>query len=39
LSRDLCRLAALGYRLESLHAFDMFPHTRHLELLASLRAA
>jgi 23S rRNA (uracil1939-C5)-methyltransferase len=39
LARDLALLTALGYRLEQLQAFDMFPHTRHLEVLAWLTRA
>lgn len=38
LARDLGRLVALGFELESLVAFDMFPQTHHLETLAWLRA-
>jgi len=26
-----------GYALESLQGFDLFPHTRHVELVAALR--
>jgi 23S rRNA (uracil1939-C5)-methyltransferase len=36
LSRDLALLVSAGYRLDGLHAFDMFPHTRHLEVVAAL---
>lgn len=38
LARDLARLLALGFELEELQAFDMFPQTHHLETLAWLRA-
>ncbi|HEX7670034.1 MAG TPA: hypothetical protein VF395_10640 [Polyangiaceae bacterium] len=34
LARDLATLARAGYGLESVHGFDMFPHTHHLEALA-----
>ncbi len=34
LARDTATLAGLGYRLDSLRAFDLFPHTHHLEALA-----
>jgi 23S rRNA (uracil1939-C5)-methyltransferase len=37
LARDLGRLVALGFELEELCAFDMFPQTHHLETLAWLR--
>lgn len=36
LSRDLKPLLAAGYQLESLSAFDLFPHTHHFESIASL---
>ncbi len=36
LARDLRELVALGYHLESLTGFDMFPGTHHLETLAWL---
>lgn len=36
LSRDLKPLLSAGYRLESLKAFDLFPHTHHFESIASL---
>jgi 23S rRNA (uracil1939-C5)-methyltransferase len=36
LGRDLKRLAAAGYRLQSLQAFDLFPDTFHVETIASL---
>jgi 23S rRNA (uracil1939-C5)-methyltransferase len=35
-ARDLRRLAEHGYRIEALGAYDMFPHTHHVELLAWL---
>jgi 23S rRNA (uracil1939-C5)-methyltransferase len=38
LARDLSRLVALGFELETIVAFDMFPQTHHLETLAWLRA-
>ena len=38
LARDLRSLLELGFELESLLAFDMFPQTHHLETLAWLRA-
>jgi 23S rRNA (uracil1939-C5)-methyltransferase len=38
LARDLGRLVALGFELEAIEAFDMFPQTHHLETLAWLRA-
>lgn len=36
LVRDLAVLQRLDFELHELHAFDMFPHTRHLEVLAWL---
>ncbi|MFM6971292.1 MAG: class I SAM-dependent RNA methyltransferase, partial [Rhodoluna sp.] len=36
LARDLKPLIAGGYRLASLRAFDLFPHTHHVEAVASL---
>lgn len=36
LARDLKALAAGGYRLDSLAAFDMFPQTHHVETVARL---
>jgi tRNA/tmRNA/rRNA uracil-C5-methylase (TrmA/RlmC/RlmD family) len=36
LSRDLKILIAGGYQLEQMKAFDLFPHTHHLETIASL---
>lgn len=34
LARDTATLIGLGYELDSLRAFDLFPHTHHLEALA-----
>ncbi len=36
-ARDVLRLAAYGYRLESLCPLDMFPQTEHIETIAFLR--
>jgi tRNA/tmRNA/rRNA uracil-C5-methylase (TrmA/RlmC/RlmD family) len=36
LARDLALLAASGWRLEALRAFDAFPMTHHVECLATL---
>ncbi|MFM5967633.1 MAG: class I SAM-dependent RNA methyltransferase, partial [Micrococcales bacterium] len=36
LARDLKPLLAAGYELKSLRAFDLFPHTHHVECVASL---
>ena len=36
LARDLKPLIAGGYELVSLRAFDLFPHTHHVEAVASL---
>lgn len=36
LARDLKKLIAGGYRLDSLAAFDMFPQTHHVETVAQL---
>jgi 23S rRNA (uracil1939-C5)-methyltransferase len=33
LARDAGRLARAGYRLARIRAFDMFPHTAHVEML------
>ena len=38
LARDLRTLLDLGFQLEELTAFDMFPETHHLETLVWLRA-
>jgi tRNA/tmRNA/rRNA uracil-C5-methylase (TrmA/RlmC/RlmD family) len=39
LARDVAYLAAAGYRLESLRAFDAFPMTHHVECIAILAPA
>jgi len=36
LARDLAQLTTAGYELESLEAFDLFPHTHHVEAIAVL---
>jgi tRNA/tmRNA/rRNA uracil-C5-methylase (TrmA/RlmC/RlmD family) len=36
LARDLKPLLAGGYKLQKLRAFDLFPHTHHVEAIASL---
>lgn len=36
LGRDLATFAGVGYRLESLRAFDLFPMTQHVECVAVL---
>lgn len=36
-ARDARLLAAAGYRLEQLDAFDLFPNTPHVEMVASFR--
>jgi tRNA/tmRNA/rRNA uracil-C5-methylase (TrmA/RlmC/RlmD family) len=36
LARDVAAFADLGYRLEALRAFDLFPHTHHVEAVARL---
>ena len=38
LARDLKKLLAGGYSLESVTAFDMFPQTHHVETVVHLRA-
>ena len=35
-ARDVATLAGLGYRLDSLRALDLFPHTHHVEAVGSL---
>ncbi len=35
-SRDVGYFAELGWRLERLRAFDLFPHTHHLEAVGTL---
>jgi len=37
LARDLKHLTEAGYALQSLHAFDMFPQTAHVETVVELR--
>ena len=37
LARDLKKLIAGGYRIDSLAAFDMFPQTHHVETVVRLR--
>jgi tRNA/tmRNA/rRNA uracil-C5-methylase (TrmA/RlmC/RlmD family) len=36
LARDVAAFAAVGYRLQSLRAFDLFPMTAHVECVAVL---
>jgi 23S rRNA (uracil1939-C5)-methyltransferase len=36
-SRDIARLCALGFELESVALYDMFPQTHHFEVVAWLR--
>jgi tRNA/tmRNA/rRNA uracil-C5-methylase (TrmA/RlmC/RlmD family) len=36
LARDLKTFTASGYRVETIRAFDLFPHTHHFEALVSL---
>jgi 23S rRNA (uracil1939-C5)-methyltransferase len=38
-SRDIGEFQAAGFRVESVQPLDQFPHTPHIELLASLRRA
>ena len=38
LARDLKKLLAAGYMLDSVAAFDMFPQTHHVETVAHVRA-
>jgi len=35
-ARDLCRFGESGYRVDHVHAFDMFPNTAHIETVVSL---
>ncbi len=37
LARDLALLFELGYEMEQLETFDMFPHTAHVETFAGLK--
>lgn len=37
LARDIAYFAEVGYRLEALRGFDLFPMTHHMEALALLR--
>jgi len=39
LARDLRKLIAGGYTLDSIAAFDMFPQTHHVETVARLATA
>jgi 23S rRNA (uracil1939-C5)-methyltransferase len=39
MGRDLARLRAMGYDLEQVEPFDMFPNTSHVECLAIARPA
>jgi tRNA/tmRNA/rRNA uracil-C5-methylase (TrmA/RlmC/RlmD family) len=36
LARDLKTFKASGYFVETIRAFDLFPHTHHFETVASL---
>ena len=36
LTRDIARLSRAGWRLAGLRAFDAFPMTHHIEILATL---
>jgi 23S rRNA (uracil1939-C5)-methyltransferase len=36
LARDLAAFARAGWRVDALHAYDMFPQTSHVEVLARL---
>ena len=35
-ARDLRTLTEAGYELESLQAWDLFPHTHHVEMVSVL---
>lgn len=39
LARDIATARTIGYELESLRGFDLFPHTHHVECLAVLTPA
>lgn len=39
LARDAARLTARGYRLESADAFDLFPNTPHVEVVAAFTSS
>jgi 23S rRNA (uracil1939-C5)-methyltransferase len=39
LARDLKKLTAAGYSLDSISAYDMFPQTHHVETIARLSAS
>jgi 23S rRNA (uracil1939-C5)-methyltransferase len=39
LARDLAEAARAGFTIESVQPVDMFPHTPHIEAIASLRRA
>lgn len=39
LAQDLRKLLEGGYRIKCVQAYDMFPHTRHVETLVQLRRA
>ena len=36
LARDVKRFSEVGYRLDHIEAFDLFPNTAHVETLAVL---
>ena len=38
-ARDVALLAGHGYELTELRAFDLFPHTHHVEAIGSFRRA
>ncbi|MEO0134539.1 MAG: 23S rRNA (uracil(1939)-C(5))-methyltransferase RlmD, partial [candidate division WOR-3 bacterium] len=35
-SRDLKRILEIGYEIEAIELFDMFPQTYHIEVLGKL---
>ena len=39
LARDVKRFSEVGYRLQHLEAFDLFPNTAHIETLAVMTRA